>query len=223
VGLAIGHQGLYHDAETGLIYNRARMLHPTLGRFTQRDPLGYVDGMSIFAYYAGMKGGVDPNGHWFLPPIRIRPGFEGEFWLEPEVVDGGGAWFLEKYERTFHSRTDSQYRRIHEAESFSPCDRDWEGSEGLRIRLSNIKEVVDEQRWSEAHLFLPTERYRRVSTARVATKTISFFLCACKNGEYTWIKHPDKYSREREIVLDREEKVEKWGKRVMPRPEGGYA
>jgi len=43
-----GHQGLKHDAETGLIYNRARMLHPTLGRFTSRDPLVYVDGMSVY-------------------------------------------------------------------------------------------------------------------------------------------------------------------------------
>jgi len=35
-----GHQGLTHDAETQLVYNRARMLHPTLGRFISRDPRG---------------------------------------------------------------------------------------------------------------------------------------------------------------------------------------
>ncbi len=57
-----GHQGLYHDEEADLIYNRARMLHPRLARFTQRDPLGYVDGMSAYAYYAGMRAGVDPYG-----------------------------------------------------------------------------------------------------------------------------------------------------------------
>ncbi|MFP4144843.1 MAG: RHS repeat-associated core domain-containing protein [Phycisphaeraceae bacterium] len=45
-----GHQGLMHDAATGLVYNRARMLHPRLGRFMQRDPLGYVDGMSVYEY-----------------------------------------------------------------------------------------------------------------------------------------------------------------------------
>jgi RHS repeat-associated protein len=44
----IGHQGLMHDEETDLIYNRARMLHPILGRFIQRDPLGYVDGLSLY-------------------------------------------------------------------------------------------------------------------------------------------------------------------------------
>ena len=43
-----GHQGLQHDEESGLIYNRARMLQPVLGRFMQRDPLGYVDGMSVY-------------------------------------------------------------------------------------------------------------------------------------------------------------------------------
>ncbi len=39
-----GHQGLAIDHETGLYYNRARLLHPTLGRFTQRDPLGLEAG-----------------------------------------------------------------------------------------------------------------------------------------------------------------------------------
>jgi RHS repeat-associated protein len=42
-----GHQGLMHDEVVDLIHNRARTLHPRLARFTQRDPLGYVDGMYI--------------------------------------------------------------------------------------------------------------------------------------------------------------------------------
>jgi hypothetical protein len=36
-----GYQGLLHDEEIGLIYNRARELHPTLGRFMQRNLLEY--------------------------------------------------------------------------------------------------------------------------------------------------------------------------------------
>jgi len=39
-----------HDEEIGVVYNRARMLHPTLGRFMQQDPFGYVDGMNVLAY-----------------------------------------------------------------------------------------------------------------------------------------------------------------------------
>jgi RHS repeat-associated protein len=38
------------DEEVGLVFNRARMLHPALGRFMQRDPLGYVDGASLYQY-----------------------------------------------------------------------------------------------------------------------------------------------------------------------------
>jgi len=43
-----GHQGLMHDETLGLVFNRARVLHPMLGRFMQRDPLGYVDGLSLY-------------------------------------------------------------------------------------------------------------------------------------------------------------------------------
>jgi RHS repeat-associated protein len=43
-----GHQGLFHDDESGLVYNRARTLHPGLGRFLQQDPLGYVDSASLY-------------------------------------------------------------------------------------------------------------------------------------------------------------------------------
>ncbi|MBI1368968.1 MAG: hypothetical protein GC162_09980 [Planctomycetes bacterium] len=43
-----GHQGLMHDESLGLIYNRARELHPRFGRFMQRDSIGYIDGMDIY-------------------------------------------------------------------------------------------------------------------------------------------------------------------------------
>jgi hypothetical protein len=38
------------------------MRHPTLGRFIQRDPLGYVDGMSVYALYAVLRSALDPSG-----------------------------------------------------------------------------------------------------------------------------------------------------------------
>ena len=46
----IGHQGKMHDEATGLKENSARMYHPRLGRFMQRDPLRYVDGMNLYQY-----------------------------------------------------------------------------------------------------------------------------------------------------------------------------
>ena len=63
----LGHQGLYLDGESGLYYNRARYLHPTLGNFIQRDPLGYVDGANVYQYVQDNPANrVDPNGK--LPP-----------------------------------------------------------------------------------------------------------------------------------------------------------
>src|SRR5690606_35426868 len=53
IGNDRGHQGLRHDAETGLVYNRARYLDPVLGRLIGRDPLWYVDGMGLYEYVGG--------------------------------------------------------------------------------------------------------------------------------------------------------------------------
>jgi len=51
--LQFGFTGRYLDAETGLYYFRSRYYSGSLGRFIARDPLRYVDGMSLYAgYYA---------------------------------------------------------------------------------------------------------------------------------------------------------------------------
>ncbi len=39
-----------YDAATGLYYYRHRMYTPELGRFLQRDPVGYADGMNVYKY-----------------------------------------------------------------------------------------------------------------------------------------------------------------------------
>jgi RHS repeat-associated protein len=62
---AVGNPYLYTarrlDDETGLMYFRFRMYDVSTGRFISRDPLGYVDGMSMYvAYFAPL--GIDPYG-----------------------------------------------------------------------------------------------------------------------------------------------------------------
>ena len=62
-GNAILYGGYYFDAETGFYHVRNRMYHAQLGRWHQRDPLGYVDGMSLYEYCgSGPIDGVDPSG-----------------------------------------------------------------------------------------------------------------------------------------------------------------
>ncbi len=41
------------DTETGLHHVRHRYYHSALGRWTSRDPAGYVDGMSLYVYVGG--------------------------------------------------------------------------------------------------------------------------------------------------------------------------
>jgi RHS repeat-associated protein len=55
--------GREEDAVTGNYHFRARDYLPVLGRFAQRDPAGYVEGMDLYGYVSqAPTGAVDPMG-----------------------------------------------------------------------------------------------------------------------------------------------------------------
>jgi RHS repeat-associated protein len=51
------------DAETGLYYYRARYYDPQIGRFLQKDPIGFKDALNLYLYVrANPASLVDPTG-----------------------------------------------------------------------------------------------------------------------------------------------------------------
>ena len=55
--------GQWYQLEAGLHYNWHRHYDPTIGRYSQADPLGFVDGQSGYGYAKGQPiEYVDPDG-----------------------------------------------------------------------------------------------------------------------------------------------------------------
>ncbi len=76
---SIGYCGYIYNEDSGLYTVRFRTYSPTLGRWLERDPAGYVDGMGLYEYVrGGAIDAVDPSG--------LHTG-----WLMQREVVGGAA------------------------------------------------------------------------------------------------------------------------------------
>ncbi len=75
-GVHYGYTGREPDA-SGLIYYRARYYDPTIGRFTQRDPIGLKGGINQYVY-------VNNNPVNFVDPMGLNPSSPGE---PPQIIN----------------------------------------------------------------------------------------------------------------------------------------
>jgi len=119
------------EPKTGLYYFRARYYGPKLGRFLGRDPLGYVDGYSLYGGYFAWGMGVDSSGKRGDPVDQVYRKPDGE--LKEDVSIG------ELRSGLAESGANSEYARmaIREAaygepipdtnpsKKACPCNQDW--------------------------------------------------------------------------------------------------
>ena len=81
--------GQWFQVETGLNYNWNRHYDPTRGRYTQADPLGLIDGPSVYAYaLSNPQNNIDPTGEQASRILGGRPSAAGR---------GGAGRVLLKY------------------------------------------------------------------------------------------------------------------------------
>ena len=76
---AVGNPWLFtgreFDPESGLYHYRARAYDAVAGRFLQRDPLEYLDGLALLAYCRERPAGLtDPHGTASQDLVKLKPG-----------------------------------------------------------------------------------------------------------------------------------------------------
>jgi len=130
--------GYRFDAETSLYHVRHRMYHPTLGRWLQPDPLGYVDGMSLYAYCgSGPLGMMDPMGLAFTDPRKQMQNYANQY--ESEMKDAQ----RERRQAAKHDRdADRLERQAKEAEK----REDFKEKRNLRARAQKLRGLAEEAR-----------------------------------------------------------------------------
>ena len=117
--------GRREDLETGLYYFRARIYSAQLGRFLSRDPLGFVDGMSLYRAYF-VPGGVDPMGL-------------EKCWQEKQACVKGCGWIKNiDMLKGCHKKCDKRY-----SDCLKGLPTDTGGSEGGLAGAAAICFVVD--------------------------------------------------------------------------------
>ena len=128
--------GRQWDAESGLMHNRNRAYSAELGRFLQRDPAGYSDGMNLYAYAGN-------NPLLFSDPYGLYR------WSHGALEAGVGDWIFNQYaqireiERQRREYEEAVRRAEEEArEAQERANEDW-----ARFKRDNHDKIEQMKGW----------------------------------------------------------------------------
>jgi RHS repeat-associated protein len=106
--------GYFRDSETGLYHVRNRSYHPTLGRWEQRDPLGYHDAMNLYEYVKSTPlTATDPFG---LMSVPTDPPWPDELGSIEKWKEWGRKWGKDAMRRAYNSFKGDIRAKIKEAQ-----------------------------------------------------------------------------------------------------------
>jgi RHS repeat-associated protein len=120
--------GQWFQSESGLHYNWHRHYDPSLGSYTQPDPLGFIDGPSVYGYAGGrpqmavdLDGRNSVTGGWIGQGVGTMTPIPGGAWVGRGIgmaVGAGIAYYCAKKD----PQDDALNRCLKAADG---SDRDW--------------------------------------------------------------------------------------------------